>query len=363
MSTLFDLARPLLFALDAEMAHGLTVKMLRAGTLLPRLGKASGDPRLRVRAFGLDFPNPLGMAAGFDKHGEASDALLRLGFGFTETGTVTPLPQAGNPRPRLFRLAEDEAVINRFGFNSEGHHAVHARLAARAHRGGIIGINIGANKDAADRVEGYVAGIKAFADIASYFTINISSPNTPGLRDLQQAAVLDDLLARALDVRDAAAPVHGRKPVLLKIAPDLTMGDLDDIVRVCVDRAIDGMIIGNTTITRPPALKSATAGEAGGLSGRPMFELSTAMLAATHVRVENRFPLIGAGGIHDARSAIQKIEAGASLLQLYSMLVFRGPALLGEILGGLSNWLEREDANSLAQLTGRKASEWAARLS
>lgn len=363
MSVLFDFIRPLLFAMDAETAHRVTLNLLRARQLLPRRRAPDSDHRLRVSAFGLNFSNPLGIAAGFDKHGEAPDALLRLGFGFTETGTVTPLQQAGNPRPRLFRLVEDEAVINRFGFNSEGHDAVHARLAARAARGGVVGVNVGANKDAVDRVEDYVSGIKAFADVASYFTINISSPNTPGLRDLQQAAVLDDLLARALDARDTLIPIHGRKPVLLKIAPDLSLADLDDIVRVCVDRAIDGMIVGNTTISRPPSLKSAAAHESGGLSGRPLFEISTPMLAATYVRVENRFPLIGSGGIFDARSAIQKIEAGASLLQLYSMLVFRGPALIDEILAGLSNWLERENAASLSELTGRKADEWSARVS
>ena len=357
---LFDLARPLLFALDAESAHGLTLKALKARSLLPA-GRTNSDPSLRSQVFGLDFPNPLGIAAGFDKHGEAPDALLKAGFGFTETGTVTPLPQPGNPRPRLFRLVEDEGVINRFGFNSEGQSVVHARLAARAHRGGIIGINIGANKDSVDRVADYVTGIEAFADVVSYFTINISSPNTPGLRDLQKAAVLDDLLTRVIEARDRCAQKHRHKPLLLKISPDLTDGDLDDIVRVCRTRGIDGMIVGNTTTSRAPGLRSAQAKEAGGLSGLPLFAMSTSMLAKVYLRVEGQFPIIGAGGIHDARSAINKIEAGATLLQIYSMLVFRGPALIGEILDGLSDWMTRENVTSLTPLTGRRASDWSGR--
>ena len=358
MNLLYGLARPLFFAMDAEQAHGLTIRLLKGAAFLPvALGRS--DARLRVRAFGLDFSNPLGMAAGFDKHAEVPDALLKLGFGFTEIGTVTPLPQSGNPQPRLFRLSEDEAVINRFGFNSEGHRAVYNRLAARAGRKGIVGVNVGANKDAADRIDDYVAGIEAFADVASYFTVNISSPNTPGLRDLQQAAVLDDLLARVLDARERVAAKAGRKPILLKIAPDLTPGDLDDIVRVCRARHVDGMIVGNTTITRPPTLRSAHAPEGGGLSGKPLFALSTQMLAMTYQRVEGQFPIIGAGGIHDAASAIAKLEAGASLLQFYSAMVYRGPGMIGEILKGLGARLDSMQAPNVAVLTGRTASDWA----
>lgn len=351
----YGLARPLFFAMDAEKAHGLTIRMLKAARYWP--GSAN-DPRLNVEAFGLSFPNPLGMAAGFDKHAEVPDALLRIGFGFTEIGTVTPLPQPGNPQPRLFRLAEDMAVINRFGFNSEGHRQVYNRLAARLGKPGIVGVNVGANKDAADRVDDYVAGISAFADVASYFTINISSPNTPGLRDLQQAEVLDDLLARVLDARDKTMARAGRKPVLLKIAPDLTLADLDDIVRVSRDRGIDGMIIANTTITRPPDLRAADAKEAGGLSGKPLFELSTTMLAETYRRVEQQFPLVGAGGIHDAQTAIDKIEAGANLLQLYSAMVFTGPRLIGEIKRGLVDHMTVNHIASVAEMTGRRAAEW-----
>lgn len=360
MNLAYSLARPILFAMDAEKAHGVTIRMLKAAALLPAsLGVQ--DARLRVNAFGLAFPNPLGMAAGFDKHAEAPDALLKLGFGFTEIGTVTPLAQPGNPQPRLFRLVEDQGVINRFGFNSEGHGPVYNRLAARSDRGGIVGVNVGANKDAADRVDDYVAGVRSFADVASYFTVNISSPNTPGLRDLQQASVLDDLLARVLEARDRAAERSGRKPMLLKIAPDLTPGDLDDIVRVCRARGVDGMIVGNTTITRPPGLRSAHAKEGGGLSGRPLFELSTHMLAQTFIRVEGQFPIVGAGGIHDAASAIAKIEAGASLLQVYSAMVYRGPGLINEMLKGLCARLDKTGAQNIAELTGRDAAAWASR--
>jgi dihydroorotate dehydrogenase len=291
------------------------------------------------------------------------DALLRAGgLGFTEAGTITPKPQPGNPLPRLFRLTEDEGVINRFGFNSEGHDAVHRRLAARGRRSGIIGINVGANKDATDRVQDYVAGITAFADVASYFTINISSPNTPGLRDLQQASVLDDLLARVLEARDRMTAQHGRKPVLLKIAPDLTEGDLDDIVRVARARAIDGMIVGNTTITRPASLKSAQASEQGGLSGKPLFELSTKVLAQVFLRAENAFPIVGAGGITSVASAFAKIEAGAALLQLYSSLVYAGLPLIDEIKRGLVDRLVVERLDSLTPIVGRKAQDWAQRV-
>ncbi|SEC54488.1 MULTISPECIES: quinone-dependent dihydroorotate dehydrogenase [unclassified Beijerinckia] len=355
MNFLWALARPVLFQLDPEKAHGLTIAALRT---LPLPAAAKDDLRLKVEAFGLSFPNPIGMAAGFDKGGDVPDALLRAGFGFTEAGTITPRPQPGNPRPRLFRLTEDEGVINRFGFNSEGHEAVHRRLTARAGRPGIVGINVGANKDASDRVEDYVTGINAFADVASYFTVNISSPNTPGLRDLQQAGVLDDLLARVLDARDRNAQRFGRRPVLLKIAPDLTEGDLDDIVRVARARAVDGMIIGNTTITRPLTLASAQKSEAGGLSGRPLFELSTKVQAQVFLRVEGAFPVVGAGGITDATSAFAKIEAGATLLQVYSSLVYAGLPLVEEIKRGILDRLAAERLTSLAAVVGRKATEW-----
>ncbi len=347
----FDrLARPLLRALDPEDAHGLALKGLK---FAPRGRSAPDDSRLAVRAFGLSFPNPVGMAAGFDKHGEVPDALLRAGFGFSEVGTVTPLPQPGNPRPRLFRLNPDEAVINRFGFNSEGEAAVLARLAARAGRGGILGVNVGANKDSPDRGADYVRLIEAFAPVAGYIAVNISSPNTPGLRNLQRASELDDLLARIVAARDRAAERAGPTPVLLKIAPDLTLTELDDVVGIARGRDLDGMIVGNTTIGRPAWLKDReTAREAGGLSGRPLFRLSTRMLAETYVRVEGQFPLIGVGGIDSGRAALAKIRAGADLVQLYSALVFHGLGLVAAIKAELVDALDRGDADTLADLVG-----------
>src|SRR6187455_881719 len=237
---------------------------------------ARADKRLAVRAFGLNFPNPVGMAAGFDKNAEVPDALLRLGFGFVEIGTVTPKPQVGNPRPRLFRLERDEAVINRLGFNNDGAEVALRRLAARAHLGGIVGVNVGANKDSADRVADYVKLIETFAPVASYFTVNVSSPNTPGLRNLQQSAALDDLLARVIDTRERVRKNAGDSPVLLKVAPDLSLNELDDVVHVARSRRVDGMIVANTTLARPLTLREqGRAKEQGGLSGRPLFRLST----------------------------------------------------------------------------------------
>jgi dihydroorotate dehydrogenase len=325
---LFQLARPLLHALDPETAHDATLLALQFAWLPPC---APDDKRLAVSAFGLEFPNPIGLAAGFDKNGVAPDNLLALGFGFVEIGTITPRPQSGNPRPRLFRLDRDRGVINRLGFNSAGHAKAHANLSKR--RGtGIVGVNLGANKDATDRIADYVAGIEAFADFASYFTINVSSPNTPGLRDLQQASALDELLSRVLEARERAAV---RRPLLLKIAPDLSLDDLDDVVRVARERGIDGMIVSNTTVSRPASLASPQAKESGGLSGRPLFELSTRMLAETHRRVEGQFPLIGVGGIDGPDAALAKLQAGATLVQLYSALVFDGPELIARIKRGL----------------------------
>ena len=325
---LFQLARPFLHALDPESAHNATLLALQCAWL-PQPPR--DDPRLGVRAFGLDFPNPIGLAAGFDKDGVAPDYLLALGFGFVEIGTVTPRPQSGNPRPRLFRLDRDRGVINRLGFNSAGHARTHANLSRRR-TGGIVGVNLGANKDSADRIADYVSGIEPFADVASYFTINVSSPNTPGLRDLQQAAALDELLSGVLDARDRAP--H-RRPLLLKIAPDLSLGELDDIVRVARARDIDGMIVSNTTISRPASLASSQAKESGGLSGRPLFDLSTRMLTETFQRVEGQFPLIGVGGIDGPEAALAKLDAGATLVQLYSALVFDGPELIARIKRGL----------------------------
>jgi dihydroorotate dehydrogenase len=347
------LTRPFLQAIDPEDAHGLTIRMLKYAPL-PKA--AADDKRLAARAFGLNFPNPVGVAAGLDKNAEIPDALLRLGFGFVESGTVTPLPQRGNPRPRLFRLEADRGVINRLGFNSQGGKVVLGRLAARAGRGGIVGINIGANRDTRDRIVDYVSMIEKFAPVASYVTINVSSPNTPGLRDLQQEKALDDLLARVIEVRERVARDAGPTPVLLKIAPDLSLAELDDVVGVARARRLDGMIVGNTTVTRPASLREmAKAKETGGLSGRPLLPLATRMLAETYVRVEGVFPLIGVGGIDSGAAALGKFRAGASLVQLYSGLVFRGLGLLAEIKAALLAALERDRLTSLAELTGADA--------
>jgi len=347
------LARPFLQAIDPEDAHGLTIGMLKYA---PLPNAAADDKRLATRAFGLNFPNPVGVAAGLDKNAEIPDALLRLGFGFVEVGTVTPLPQRGNPRPRLFRLEADRGVINRLGFNSQGGKAVLRRLAARAGRSGIVGINIGANRDTRDRIADYVSTIEEFAPVATYVTINVSSPNTPGLRDLQQQQALDDLLARVIDARERVARNAGPTPVLLKIAPDLSLAELDDVVAVARARRLDGMIVGNTTVTRPVGLReTAKAKETGGLSGRPLFPLATRMLAETYVRVEGAFPLIGVGGIDTGTAALDKFRAGASLVQLYSGLVFRGLGLLAEIKAALLAALERDRLASLATLIGADA--------
>jgi len=356
---IFDrLSRPFLWAFDPEDAHHLAIKALR---LMPLPGAASDPKELGVRAFGLNFPNPVGLAAGFDKNAEVPDALLRLGFGFVEVGTVTPRAQAGNPRPRLFRLEADQGVINRLGFNNAGADDVLARLAARASRSGIVGVNIGANRDSADRTQDYVRLIETFAAVASYFTVNVSSPNTPGLRDLQQAQALDDLLGRVIEARDRVQPLAGPTPVLLKIAPDLTLADLDDAVGVARKRRVDGMIVGNTTIARPTWLRERDkARETGGLSGRPLFKLSTRMLAETYVRAEGAFPLIGVGGVDSGATAIAKIKAGATLVQLYSGLVYRGIGLVGQIKTELVAALGRGNRTSLDAMVGVDAADMTA---
>ncbi|MDQ6867374.1 MAG: quinone-dependent dihydroorotate dehydrogenase [Pseudomonadota bacterium] len=351
------LARPVLFRLDPEDAHEWAIRAFKVLQTLPRLPAPPDDPRLGVSAFGLNFRNPLGLAAGFDKNGEVVDAILRLGFGFTEVGTITPLAQAGQSRPRLFRLTRDEAVINRLGFPSQGHAAVHARLALRMRRPGIVGINLGANKDGADLPADYVRGIEVFADVADYFAINVSSPNTPGLRGLQKPGALDDLLARVLAARDEQTERFCRKPVVLKIAPDLTLAELDEIVKCARSRKIDGLIVSNTTVSRPMTLRDPSANEPGGLSGRPLFALSTQMLAAAYVRTENQFPLIGVGGVDSAETAFAKIEAGASLVQLYTSFVFKGRALAEEIKRGLLRLLAQKSYLRLADATGVAAAD------
>ncbi|GAB4522168.1 MAG: quinone-dependent dihydroorotate dehydrogenase [Roseibium sp.] len=347
-----------LHLLDAETAHRMTVLALKSGLMPVRLPVA--DPRLKVNLWDLTFPNPLGMAAGFDKNGEVPDALLDLGFGYTEVGSVTPKPQPGNPRPRVFRLTEDQGVINRYGFNNEGHEALKARLQVRRNRGGIVGINVGANKDADDRVADYVAGIRAFGEFASYFTVNISSPNTPGLRDLQARSALADLLAGVIAARDAGSQDLGRRvPVLLKIAPDVADGDLRDIVEEVLEKKVDGLIVSNTTVSRDGLTGNGAAGEAGGLSGRPLFRRSTIILARTRKLAGPELPIIGVGGIDSAETAWTKITAGADLLQLYSSLVFKGPALVGEILSGLAAKLDAHGLGSLREARDSNTEAWA----
>jgi dihydroorotate dehydrogenase len=344
---------PLLRWLDAEDAHRLAIQGLK---LLPAIRPRVDDAKLAVRAFGLNFPNPVGMAAGFDKNAEAPDALLRLGFGFVEIGTVTPKPQSGNPRPRLFRLERDEAVINRMGFNNDGAEAVLRRLASRANQGGIVGVNVGANKDSPDRVADYVQLIETFAPVASYFTVNVSSPNTPGLRNLQQAAQLDDLLAKVIDARERVREKAGDTPVLLKIAPDLGLAELDDVVHVARKRRVDGMIVANTTLARPSRLRETNrAQEQGGLSGRPLFRLATRMVAETYVRAEGAFPLIGVGGIDSGGAALTRIRAGASLIQLYSPLIYKGLGLVEDIKRDLASSLLRTGRESLSEIVGADA--------
>jgi dihydroorotate dehydrogenase len=356
MSLAFRLAKPFLSALDAEHAHRLAIAALR---LAPQGARAIDDARLATQAFGLTFGNPVGLAAGFDKDGEAIAGCLRLGFGFVEIGGVTPLPQPGNPRPRLFRLPADEAVINRYGLNSAGVEAMARRLASRRGAAGLVGVNVGANKTSSDRVGDYAACIAALAGDCAFITINVSSPNTPGLRGLQAKAVLDDLAARAIEARDRRlAAGKARTPLLVKIAPDLSLPELDDIVGVALARGIDGLVVANTTVARPASLKEqALAREAGGLSGRPLFDLSTRLLAETYLRVEHRLPLVGVGGIDCAETAWTKIKAGATLVELYSALVFKGPALIGKIKRGLVARLARAGNPSLADVVGTQASQ------
>jgi dihydroorotate dehydrogenase len=350
---LFAFSLPLLRWLDAEDAHRLAVQGLK---LLPPMRPRADDAKLAVRAFGLNFPNPVGMAAGFDKNAEVPDALLRLGFGFVEVGTVTPRPQSGNPRPRLFRLDRDEGVINRMGFNNDGAEAVLRRLASRANHGGIVGVNVGANKDSDDRVADYVRLIETFAPVASYFTVNVSSPNTPGLRNLQQAAQLDDLLAKVIDARERVRANAGDTPVLLKIAPDLGLAELDDVVHVARSRRVDGMIVANTTLARPTTLRETDrAKEQGGLSGRPLLRLATRMVAETYVRAEGAFPLIGVGGIDSGGAALTRFRAGASLIQLYSPLIYKGLSLVEDIKRDLSSTLLRTGRESLSEIVGADA--------
>ena len=358
MSQLYSsFGRKALFFLDAELAHGLSIKALSMGAH-PR-ASANQDSRLAVSLAGIDFPNPLGMAAGYDKNADVPDALLKMGFGHTEVGTVTPLPQPGNPKPRIFRLRSDEGVINRLGFNSKGHASARKNLLRRKGESGVVGVNIGANKESTDFAADYVLGVNEFADLATYFTVNISSPNTPGLRALQGADPLSDLLQRVSEARHQAAETHGRSvPLFLKIAPDLNDQELDDIAKALSDSDFEALIISNTTLSRE-GLTSTNKSEAGGLSGKPLFERSTVILAKMRLRLPREFPLIGVGGVHSAETAFKKIEAGASLVQLYSGLVYKGPGLPEDILQGLIGYCDTEKLPSITEAVGRSAQDWA----
>ena len=358
LAALYNLARPLLFGLDPERAHELSLRALEAG-IHPRPVMAD-DARLATMAWGLALPNPLGLAAGYDKDARVPDALLAMGLGHVEVGTITPRPQSGNPRPRLFRLVRDRALINRLGFNNGGHAAALARMRQRLPVG-VVGVNVGANRDAADRAADYVEGVRTFYEVASYLTINISSPNTPGLRDLQAPAALDDLLAPVLEARsDLVAAGAPRRPIVVKLSPDIAAADLEPIIGVLTARSIDGIAVSNTTLARDGLAEVTLTNEAGGLSGRPLFQRSTAMLARVHLLTGGRVPLIGIGGIDSGASAISKIEAGATLLQLYTGLVYEGPSLIGRIKRELVDYVRRERLTTIGDAAGRRAREWAA---
>ncbi len=353
MSLAFRLIRPLVFAIDPEMAHRLAVHGVAAAALVPH--GAPADPRLACRVLGLSFANPVGLAAGFDKNAEVIDATLKGGFGFTEVGTLTPKPQAGNPRPRIFRLPADYAVINRMGFNNEGFDAAERRLKTRT-ASGIVGVNIGANRDSADRVADYVAGVARFAPLADYIAINISSPNTPGLRDLQEGEAVSGLIAAIVAARQSA---ERSVPILLKLAPDLDDAALEAIAAAAIDSGIEGLIVTNTTIARDGIADSRVAAESGGLSGRPLFRRSTAILARLRKLTGGKLVLIGVGGIDSAETAWEKMAAGADLIQVYTGMVYEGFGLPAEITAGLSRRLDREGIGSISEIVGIGANRWA----
>lgn len=354
------LGRKAFFMLDAETAHGLSIKALKFGAA--PFCKTHNDKRLSQNIAGLNFPNPVGMAAGFDKNAEVPLQLLSLGFGFTEIGTITPLAQSGNPKPRIFRLVEDNAVINRLGFNNEGHQAALSRLTSISQQNGIIGINIGANKDSADRSEDYVKGIEVFYHLAHYFTANISSPNTPGLRDLQARESLSELLSRIVAKRQQLAKIHGNSvPIFLKIAPDLTEEGLDDIALEVSAHGLDGVIVSNTTLSRENLKNTSNVDQAGGVSGRPVFDRSNIVLAKMRKRLGGDMPIIGVGGIDDTKSAIEKIKAGADLIQLYTGMIYQGPTIASKINRGLSSYCDEHQLDNISNIRCEKLDEYADR--
>ena len=342
--SLYALIRPFAFALDAETAHRATIAALRRA---PKRHPPRFPLSLKSTVAGIDFPTPVGLAAGFDKDAEVPEQMLDLGFGFVEVGTLTPRPQAGNPKPRLFRLADDRAVINRLGFNNAGQPAAYQRLLGCTDLHGVIGVNVGANKDSEDRIADYVAGVRAMAPVARYLTINVSSPNTPGLRELQDAGALDELLA-------AVAEVKSGKPVFLKVAPDLEGGGPERIVKAAIDHKVDALIVGNTTMSRPP-LKSKQASETGGLSGAPLKPLALDALRKFRKAGGGQIPLIGVGGIATGDDAWERIRAGASLVQLYTAMVYEGPGIARRIAHGLAERLKREGISNISELVGSNA--------
>jgi dihydroorotate dehydrogenase len=355
MADPYALLRRALTRMEAEQAHRLTLRLLRSP--LARLLGGGGDaPELETTFLGIRLPNPIGLAAGFDKNAEVPDAMLRLGFGFVEVGTVTPRPQEGNPPPRVFRLEEDEAVINRIGFANDGADVVTRRLSERraASRTGKVGINIGANKASDDWVADYVSGLKRFAGLGDYYAINISSPNTPGLRALQGRDALKPLLDALLAVREHMSRVR-KPPLLVKLAPDLTAAQCEDIAALALEHQVDGLIVGNTTVARPAGLRSPLRGEAGGLSGRPLREPALANLRLMRALTGGRIPLVGVGGIASGADAYERIRAGASVVQLYTALVYRGPALVRRIKQDLAALLRRDGFASVAQAVGADA--------
>ncbi|WP_434725198.1 quinone-dependent dihydroorotate dehydrogenase [Mesorhizobium sp. RIZ17] len=357
MSVLDRIGQKLLFSFDPETAHGMSIAALRCG--LPVGATTTRDARLKISLSGLDFPNPLGMAAGYDKNAEVPDALLGLGFGFAEVGTITPQPQSGNPKPRIFRLTADEAVINRLGFNNEGHAAAERRLAARKGRPGIVGVNIGANKDSADRIADYERGVARFAPYASYLTVNISSPNTPGLRNMQAREQLGELLSRVMAARATAL---AQPPVFLKIAPDLVEAELEDIAAEVAEKEVDGVIVSNTTLARTGLRSGGVANETGGLSGKPLFERSTAVLARMRRLLGPQIAIIGVGGVDSTEAALEKIRAGADLVQLYTGMIYAGPMLPGRIVAGMARFVEKERLKSIGELRDTGCASWSERL-
>lgn len=356
--SLADFMMPLIRLVDPEQAHRLAIQALKLG-LVPRGPLPGSDPALRTEVFGIDFPNPIGLAAGFDKSAEAWRPLLDQGCGFIEIGTLTPRPQAGNPKPRVFRLPEDQAAINRYGFNNDGLDIGLGRLGDRDRSTGIVGINVGINKDSEDQAGDFAIAVERAAPLADYLTVNVSSPNTPGLRDLQAADQLDKLLAAVIKARDTGAGAERHVPLLLKIAPDISRDLVREIVEISVANRVSGIIVANTTLGRPDSLTSANKNEAGGLSGAPLFNLSTKVLAWTYLAADGRLPVIGAGGVDGPDAAYAKLRAGASLVQLYTALIYKGPGLFRAITEGLGTRLRTDGHETVRRVVGIDAERWA----